>query len=72
MPEDQLDNFRALRDLSGSRSQTPDTGAPDTPNVITMHDVLDGSTTLEMSHGGGEFLAALQEEIEEEVSPAKY
>ncbi|KAJ6493114.1 hypothetical protein C8R45DRAFT_1095627 [Mycena sanguinolenta] len=71
MPQDQLDDFQMLRDFSGSRSQTPETGASNTPNVISMHDVLDGSTTLEMSHGGGKFLAALQEEIEEAVSPAK-
>ncbi|KAJ6447724.1 hypothetical protein C8R45DRAFT_948397 [Mycena sanguinolenta] len=33
-----------------------------------MHDILDGSTQVQMSHAGGEFLAALQDRIEEEVS----
>ncbi|KAF7374056.1 hypothetical protein MSAN_00286500 [Mycena sanguinolenta] len=72
MPEEQLENFRALRDFSGSHSESP---APESrededmdPSLIHMRDVLDGSTRLEMSHAGGEFIAALQEGIEEEMS----
>ena len=72
MPEEQLETFRSLRDFSSSKSPSTAPESRDDEEMgsssVHVHEVLDGSTRLEMSHAGGEFLAALQEGIEEEVS----
>ncbi|KAJ6503627.1 hypothetical protein C8R45DRAFT_1051105 [Mycena sanguinolenta] len=74
MPEEQLNHFRELRDLSGSHdSQAIDAGdddemADEGPSFHNIHDVLDGTTRIDVSHAGGEFIATLQEAIEADVS----
>ncbi|KAJ6487579.1 hypothetical protein C8R45DRAFT_827790 [Mycena sanguinolenta] len=77
MPEEQLEHFRELRDLSGSHdSQAVDAGngdemADEGPSFHNIHDVLDGTTRIDVSHAGGEFMATLQEAIEADVSQPK-
>ncbi|KAF7374152.1 hypothetical protein MSAN_00296900 [Mycena sanguinolenta] len=70
MPQEQLDNFRELRDFSGS--QAIDTAGEDRddegPSFHNIQDVLDGTTRIDVSHAGGEFMAALREGIEADVS----
>lgn len=75
MPEDQLEKFRELRDYSESRDASTDPGdmeLEDGPSLVNVQDILDGSTRLDMSHAGGEFIAVLRDELEEELSQAKY
>ncbi|KAJ6474311.1 hypothetical protein C8R45DRAFT_935708 [Mycena sanguinolenta] len=69
MPEDQLENFRALRDFSDS--QAVDMGDDDNDMGHSFHninDVLDGTIQMDVSHAGGEFIATLQDGIEKAVS----
>ncbi|KAF7342696.1 hypothetical protein MSAN_02027500 [Mycena sanguinolenta] len=69
MPQEQLDNFRALQDYSGTATPEPeDDNMDDSPAVTNIHDILDGHTRAEISHAGGEIIAALQAEIEKEVA----
>ncbi|KAJ7460537.1 hypothetical protein FB451DRAFT_1405106 [Mycena latifolia] len=38
---------------------------PEAPNIVSMADVLDGSTRIEISHASGEF-ASLEQDVEED------
>ncbi|KAF7367045.1 hypothetical protein MSAN_00963700 [Mycena sanguinolenta] len=78
MPREQLETFRELRDYSESGGDSPDPGADlgdmeveDGPNLMNVQDILDGSAQLNISHAGGEFMAALQDELEQELSRGK-
>ncbi|KAF7366585.1 hypothetical protein MSAN_00916000 [Mycena sanguinolenta] len=69
MPEEQLENFRALRDFSGSQAVDMEDDDSDMgPSFHNINDVLDGTTQMDISHAGGEFIATLQDGIEAEVS----
>ncbi|KAJ6459300.1 hypothetical protein C8R45DRAFT_1109624 [Mycena sanguinolenta] len=74
MPEEQLENFRALGDFSASRAvdaTTVDDDDTDRAGFLNIHDVLDGTTRIDVSHAGGEFIATLQDGIEAEVSGSR-
>ncbi|KAF7342695.1 hypothetical protein MSAN_02027400 [Mycena sanguinolenta] len=72
MPEEQLENFRALGDFSHSQGVAIGDDDDDAgPGTVNIHDVLDGSTRLDVSHGGGGFISALQEGIEATVARKK-
>ncbi|KAF7358843.1 hypothetical protein MSAN_01224200 [Mycena sanguinolenta] len=71
MPQEQLESFRELRDYSQSRSvstEPEDMQVDDGPSLLNIRDILDGSTRLDISHAGGEFIATLQDELEQEMS----
>ena len=75
MPEEQLENFRALGDFSESHAvDATDANDDDTDGVgfLNIQDVLDGTTRIDVSHAGGEFIATLQDGIEAEVSGSRY
>jgi hypothetical protein len=69
MSEEHLDNFRALQQLPEDRAlnagdYNDDNGSED----IDIHNIMDGSTRIEISHAGGEFVATLQDGIEREMA----
>ncbi|KAJ6450265.1 hypothetical protein C8R45DRAFT_1057216 [Mycena sanguinolenta] len=75
MPEEHLENFRALGDFAASRAvDVTDADDDDTDGAgfLNIHDVLDGTTRMDVSHAGGEFIATLQDGIEAEVSGSRY
>lgn len=65
MTQENLENFQSLRE-----DRTEDIADDDgqSPSFMNIDDVLDGTTRIEMSHAGGEFVATLQEGIEEDVA----
>ncbi|KAF8123664.1 hypothetical protein K438DRAFT_1792231 [Mycena galopus ATCC 62051] len=71
MTEENLDIFRALR------ADIPEDCGEDQvdddyePNVLEIQDVLDGSTQINISHAGGEFVETLQDGLEEEMRRQK-
>ncbi|KAJ6456535.1 hypothetical protein C8R45DRAFT_943719 [Mycena sanguinolenta] len=72
MPEEQLENFRALADFSESRTaDTADNNNDGGPGLIDIHNILDGTTQMDMSHAGSEFIETLQYGIEAEVSGSR-
>jgi hypothetical protein len=70
MSEEHLDNFRALRQLPedhiGKEADNDDDN--NAPEDINMHNILDRSTCIDISHAGGEFVATLQDGIEKEMA----
>ncbi|KAJ6492320.1 hypothetical protein C8R45DRAFT_928609 [Mycena sanguinolenta] len=68
MPEEQLENFRALADFRKAGPLTLQTTTNDGgPGLIDIHNILDGTTQMDMSHAGSEFIEALQDGIEAEM-----
>ncbi|KAF8131776.1 hypothetical protein K438DRAFT_1788198 [Mycena galopus ATCC 62051] len=73
MSEDNLETFRNLRELPEVR--TGETGEDDDEmggaTFMDIRDVLDGTEQISISHAGGEFVATLQDGIEEEINRKK-
>lgn len=71
MSEENLETFQALREIPEDRGEYD--SDDDNGTYVNIHDVLDGSSRIEISHAGGEFISTLQEGIEEDVPiPPKY
>ncbi|KAJ7852886.1 hypothetical protein B0H14DRAFT_3656102 [Mycena olivaceomarginata] len=69
MTEEHLDNFRALRQLPEDRDVDAGADGDDYgPGDINIHNIMDGSTRIDISHAGGEFVATLQDGIEREMA----
>ncbi|KAF8180065.1 hypothetical protein K438DRAFT_1977033 [Mycena galopus ATCC 62051] len=66
MTEENLENFQSLREDRTRDIAEDDKGTG--PSFVDIKHILDGTTRIEMSHAGGEFVATLQEGIEEEVA----
>ncbi|KAF8143976.1 hypothetical protein K438DRAFT_1922403 [Mycena galopus ATCC 62051] len=72
MSEDNLEAFRALREVPEDRTGDID----DDENLgsereLGIRDVLDGTIRMDYSHAGGEFIETLQDGIEEAVKSKK-
>lgn len=69
MTEEHLNNFRALRQLPEDRDVDAGADGDDYgPGDINIHNIMDGSTRIDISHAGGEFVATLQDGIEREMA----
>ncbi|KAJ7831331.1 hypothetical protein B0H14DRAFT_2592772 [Mycena olivaceomarginata] len=68
MSEEHPDNPHALRQLPEDHVDAGDDGGDHGPGDINIHNIMDGSTCIDISHAGGEFVATLQDGIEREMA----
>ncbi|KAJ7455142.1 hypothetical protein FB451DRAFT_1184469 [Mycena latifolia] len=63
MDAEHQEGFERLQDLAADENFRAG-DVPETPNMVNMGDILDGSARIEISHAGGEF-ASLEQEVED-------